>query len=187
MNSETLLHVAHKIEEVVDSQIDTVDNLEEDELREIRRRRVDQLKSMQKRRADWARKGHGQYNEILSSQDFFNVCKDNERVVVHFYRTSTERCQILHSHLEKISGKHFETYFGKVNVEKVVGLAEHFNVILLPTVMLIEKAKTLHSLIGFDELGGTDSFSTEKLAHFLGDHGLINLDGMFAADQTATL
>ena len=184
MNEETVLYVAQRIEEAVDSKIESLDTLEDDEIAEIRNRRVNQLRSMQKHRAEWLVRGHGKYNEIECSADFFRVCKGSERVVVHFYRASTERCAIMHAHLEKIATEHFETYFGKVNVERVVGLAEHFNVVLLPTIMLIERGKSFNSLIGFDELGGGDDFSTDQLLQYLAHNGVVNKHGMFASDQS---
>jgi hypothetical protein len=38
---------------------------------------------------------------------------------------------------------------------------------MLPTITLIKNGKTEHAIIGFDELGGTDNFSTETLEQTL--------------------
>lgn len=54
---------------------------------------------------------------------------------------------------------------------------------MLPTLMLVEKQNTFHSIIGFDEFGGTDEFTTETVKMVLAYYGMINDKGMFAADQ----
>lgn len=43
--------------------------------------------------------------------------------------------------------------------------------------MLILKGKVVHDLGGFDELGGTDEFSTQLLAWVLSQHNVLTYDG----------
>ena len=44
---------------------------------------------------------------------------------------------------------------------------------VLPTITLIKDGRTDHSIIGFDELGGRDSFSTEDLERLLLRHEVV--------------
>ncbi|KAJ9459414.1 Thioredoxin domain-containing protein 9-like protein [Diplonema papillatum] len=184
MMEQQVIQAAEIIEEQIDREIAEVEKLEEDDLEVIRRKRLQQLKKMKEQKDKWVRKGHGVVQEIASPEDFFKACKDHERVVVHFYREATERCKLLNEHLVKVAPKHWETMFTKVDVEKVPGLAERYNVFMLPTLMLVEGGTTHHSIIGFDEFGGKDNFPTSRFVAVLAHHGMINEKGMFASDQT---
>ncbi|EPY24132.1 ATP binding protein-like protein [Strigomonas culicis] len=180
---QALLQVAQQIERAVDDELDRVDNLDDDDLMAIRKKRLNQLKEVQKHRDEWLRKGHGQYLEITSPEDFFDKVKDSERVIVHFMRRSTPRCEVIERHLRIIAKGHFETRICYVDVERIPSLPERFNVMMLPTLMLVEKQNTFHSIIGFDEFGGNDEFTTDTVVTVLSHYGMLNAKGMFAADQ----
>ncbi|KPI90134.1 ATP binding protein-like protein [Leptomonas seymouri] len=182
-NEQALLQIAQQIERAVDDELDRVDNMDDDELLAIRLKRMKQLKEVQARRDEWLAKGHGQYLEVTDPKMFFDNVRGSERLVVHFMRRSTPRCEIIERHLRAIARDHFETRFCYVDVERVPSLPERFNVMMLPTLMLVEKQNTFHSIIGFDEFGGTDDFSTDTVKQVLAYHGMVNEKGMFAADQ----
>ena len=109
---------------------------------------------------------------MTSEKEFFAECKKSERVVVHFYRASTWRCEIADKHLGAIARKHIETRFLRLDVERVPFLVERLNIFMLPTIMLVKGGKTEHSIIGFDEFGGSDDFDTEVAEHKLIEHGV---------------
>ncbi|CAD2216074.1 ATP binding protein-like protein [Angomonas deanei] len=180
---QTVLKIAEQIERAVDDEIERVDQMDDDELALIRKKRMEQLKEVQERRIEWLKKGHGQYLEVPSPKDFFDYVQSSERVVVHFMRRSTPRCEIIERHLRTIAAEHFETRFCYVDVERNPSLPQRFNVMMLPTLMLVEKQNTFHSIIGFDEFGGTDDFPTSTVVTVLSYYGMINEKGMFAADQ----
>lgn len=180
---QALLQVAEQIERAIDDEMSRIDNMDDDDLMEIRKRRMNQLKEMDKRRNEWLQKGHGVYDEVQDIQHFFKLVQTSERVIIHFMRRSTSRCMILDRHLGQLAKEHFETKFAFVDVERLPGLAERFNVVMLPNLMLVEKQNTFHSIIGFDEFGGTDEFTTDTARGVLGHYGMLNDKGMFAADQ----
>lgn len=97
-------------------------------------------------------------------------------MVVHFYRSVTPRCQIVDAHFERLAPRHLETRFVKIDAEKNPFLVERLGIIMMPTIILIKDGKTEHSLRGFDELGGTDDFSTEDMAYVLASHGVLNYE-----------
>eukprot|EP01060_Flectonema_neradi_P039313 TRINITY_DN85_c5_g1_i1.p1 TRINITY_DN85_c5_g1~~TRINITY_DN85_c5_g1_i1.p1 ORF type:complete len:191 (+),score=40.29 TRINITY_DN85_c5_g1_i1:58-630(+) len=181
--AQHLVQAAEIVEQQLDEELKQMDELEEDDLDVIRQRRLRQLKKMRDQKERWGRKGHGILQEIRKPEEFFEFCKKNERCVIHFYRETTERCKILNSHLEKLAKQHWETLFAKINAEEVEGMAERFNVYMLPTLMLVEGGKTHHSIIGFDEFGGNDTFPTERISEVLAYHGMVNDKGMFDEDQ----
>eukprot|EP01061_Rhynchopus_euleeides_P039276 TRINITY_DN67409_c0_g1_i1.p1 TRINITY_DN67409_c0_g1~~TRINITY_DN67409_c0_g1_i1.p1 ORF type:complete len:191 (+),score=102.92 TRINITY_DN67409_c0_g1_i1:78-650(+) len=182
MMEEQVIKAAEIVEQQIDDEIEKVDAMDEDDLDVIRQRRLAQLKRVKAQKDKWAAKGHGAVQEFTTPEEFFKSVKENERVAIHFYRDATDRCRILDQHLTKIAPKHFETLFARVDAEKMEGLAEHFNIFMLPTLMLIEGGKTNHSIIGFDEFGGQDAFPTKRVAEVLAYHGMINDLGMASAD-----
>ena len=117
------------------------------------------------------------YSEMTDTKDFFNTAKKSARLVVHFYRRTTPRCEIVDAHLHKLAQTHLETRFIKVDVEKNPFLVERLRIIMIPTIVLCRDGKTEHSIIGFDEFGGTDDFSTMDMAYVLSTHKMLNFDG----------
>jgi hypothetical protein len=143
----------------------------------LRERRRVQLQNKIRQEQDWKQLGHGRYTDIgTDPKDFFNAAKKSSRMCVHFYRGVTPRCEIVDGHFEKLAQTHLETRFIKIDAEKCPYLVEKLGIILLPTIVLIKDGKTEHSLRGFDELGGTDDFSTEDMAYVLSTHGVLNFD-----------
>jgi len=53
---------------------------------------------------------------------------------------------------------------GQIHAEKSPFLTERLKIFMLPTLALIQHEKTIDYVVGFDDLGGTDDFSTEILA-----------------------
>lgn len=115
--------------------------------------------------------------ELTDTKEFFEVAKKSERMVVHFFRGTTLRCEIVDAHLEKLAVNHVETRFVKINAEKNPFLVERLRIIMLPTLVLIRSGHTEHSIVGFDEMGGVDDFSTEDLAYVLSSHKMLFYSG----------
>lgn len=114
-----------------------------------------------------------QYEEISDQKEFFKKVKGSKRVVAHFYRASTWRCGVIDKHIKKLMKKHMETKFVKVDAEKSPYLVEKLHIWMLPTLVLINDGHTEHSIVGFDEYGGNDDFSTETFEQVLLAHGAV--------------
>ena len=104
-----LLEVAQIAEDRLDEQIKQLDNLGEDELEIIRQNRRRQLQNEQAKRIEWLHNDHGVYLELADQNDFFSATKSSERLVVHFYRSVTARCEIVDRHLGTLAADHAET------------------------------------------------------------------------------
>ncbi|CAE7726045.1 unnamed protein product, partial [Symbiodinium microadriaticum] len=164
-------------EKKLDQQIKDIENLDEDDFEALRERRRVALQQRIRQEQDWKQLGHGRYLDLgTDPKEFFNAAKKSARMVVHFYRGVTPRCEIVDAHFEKLAPKHLETRFVKIDAEKSPFLVERLGIILLPTIVLIKDGKTEHSLRGFDELGGTDDFSTDDMAYVLSTHGVLNFE-----------
>ena len=172
--THTLIQAMENKEDEIDDEINRLDNLKEDDLEELRRKRIDELKANAKKSRDLSQLGHGEYTELGSEKEFFDAVKKSKHLVCHFYRPSTWRCSIIDKHLEVLSRRYIECRFVKINIEKSPFLAERLRVVMLPTVMLINDGKTDHSIIGFDEMGGRDDFETDELETVLNNWGVIH-------------
>lgn len=170
---DMLLQTLEAEEEKLDEKLRKMDNLDEDDLEKIRRKRIQEMKKKHEQKQKWLKAGHGKYREVPDEKSFFQELKHCERAVAHFYRNTTRRCEILDGHFEKLAPKHVETKFIKVNAEKSPYLAEKLNIWCLPTTVLIKNGKTDHSLIGFNDMGGDDNFPTETLENVLLYHDIV--------------
>ena len=172
---QRLLGMLEQAEEQLDNQLHELDKIDrdEDQLERLRRARLDQLKKAQSQKAEWAAAGHGEYRECDDQKRFFDELKHSKRAVVHFYRPTTRRCEIVDKHLHLLARRHVETKFMRVNAEKSPFLCERLNIWMMPTIVLIKEGKTEFSIVGFDALGGTDDFSTEALEAFMTSKGAL--------------
>ena len=172
--THTLIQAMESKEAELDDEINRLDNMQEDDLEELRRKRLDQLKTAAKKQRDLQEIGHGDYTELMSEKEFFEAAKRSKHLVCHFYRPSTWRCAIIDKHFEVLARNHIECRFIKINIEKSPYLAEKLRIMMLPTVMIINEGKTEHSIIGFDEFGGKDDFETDDVETVLSNWGALH-------------
>uniref|UniRef100_A0A7S3M0F6 Thioredoxin domain-containing protein n=1 Tax=Spumella elongata TaxID=89044 RepID=A0A7S3M0F6_9STRA len=118
--------------------------------------------------------GHGEY-EMIDEKDFFNVCKKSEYIVVHFWRESTWRCEVMDKHIKQLCLKHWGTRFVKINAEKSPYLTERLHIWCLPSLVLCKAGKTEHTVVGFSEFKSGDEASTEEVEELLAKYGVISL------------
>ncbi|KAL6270547.1 hypothetical protein ACE6H2_027458 [Prunus campanulata] len=179
-----LLTVAKAVEDKLDEEIAALDRVDDDDLEALRERRLQQMKKMAEKRSRWISLGHGEYTEIPSEKDFFSAVKASDRVVCHFYRENWP-CKVVDKHLSILAKQHMETRFGKINAEKSPFLAEKLKIVVLPTIALIKNAKVDDYVVGFDELGGKDDFSTEELEERLAKAQVIFFEGESSLKSSA--
>ena len=172
--THTLIQAMENKEAELDEEINRLDNIGEDDLEELRRKRLDQLKANTKKSKDLSELGHGEYSDLGNEKEFFEAAKKSKHLVCHFYRPSTWRCSIIDKHLDTLARRHIDCRFVKINIEKSPFLAEKLRVVMLPTIMLINNGKTDHSIIGFDEMGSKDDFETDDLETVLHNWGVIH-------------
>ncbi|KAL7607809.1 thioredoxin domain-containing protein 9 homolog [Lactuca sativa] len=173
---QQVLSVAKAVEDKIDDEIAALEKLDLDDIEVLRERRLQQMKKMAEKRSRWISLGHGDYSEIFSEKDFFTIVKASDRVVCHFYRENWP-CKVVDKHLGILAKQHIETRFIKIQAEKSPFLAEKLKIVVLPTIALIKNAKVEDYVVGFDELGGSDDFSTEELEERLGKGEVIFFEG----------
>ncbi|CAF0819071.1 unnamed protein product [Brachionus calyciflorus] len=174
---QQILQAVKIVENQLDAEIQRLENIDEDDLEVIRKKRLEAIKNAQKQKIEWQQNGHGTYSELADEREFFEACKKSQHVVCHFYRDSTFRCKIVDKHLETLARQHVECKFVKVNAEKVVFLIERLKIKIMPTIALIKDNKPIDYIVGFTDLGNTDDFDTEMLEWRIARSGIIEYNG----------
>ncbi len=174
---QKVLEAATIVEEQIDSELNRLENLKEEDIDMVRERRLQQLKKQQELKQELRRKGHGEYTTVADETDFFSTCKESDKVICHFYRDSTWRCKIVDKHLTTLAPKHIEAKFIKIDAEKSPFLVKRLRVVVLPTIALIKDSKTVDFIVGFDDLGGSDDFPCEMLEWRIACAGVIDYSG----------
>ncbi|CAL5011450.1 unnamed protein product [Urochloa decumbens] len=181
-----VLSAAKAVEDKLDEEIAALERLDPDDIEALRERRIQQMRRAAERRAKWRAMGHGEYSEV-PEKEFFAAAKASERLVCHFYRDNWP-CKVLDKHLSILAKQHVETRFIKVHAEKAPFLTEKLRIVVLPTLAIVKNGKVEDYVVGFDELGGKDDFSTEDLEERLAKSQVIVLDGegsAFSSKQAA--
>ncbi|KAF9134167.1 hypothetical protein BGW39_007905 [Mortierella sp. 14UC] len=150
------------------------DELDDDELFEelenddyhmasFREQRIGELKEEVAKRKMMMESEAGVYKDITDEKEVMDITTKTKYSVIHFYHSDFRRCMIVDKHLEALSKKYFKTKFVKIKVENAPFLVEKLQVKVLPCVISFVDGIAVDRLIGFDELGNTDNFSTAML------------------------
>jgi len=111
------------------------DGDEDNDLRMLREQRLRQIKDQHSQKMEDIGKGHGQYREIVQDE-FLKEMTSSTRVICHFYHRDFTRCTIMDHHLHKLSQRHIETKFVKINAEKAPFFVEKLIIRTMPTLVL---------------------------------------------------
>jgi len=116
--------------------------------------------------------GHGNYTEI-TQDDFLKEVTKSKYCVVHFYHPEFERCKLIDRHLEPLARKHLATKWMKLDATKAPFFVGKLQIKMLPTVVFFKDGIARDRLIGLDELGATDDFTTADLEKRIAKAGVI--------------
>lgn len=72
-----------------------------------------------------------------------------ERVVLDFYSESCMPCKMLSKDLEEISKEYSDIKFEKLNISENYELTEKYNIMSVPTLVMIKNNQILASYIGY--------------------------------------
>ncbi|KAJ2160314.1 hypothetical protein GGF46_002360 [Coemansia sp. RSA 552] len=145
------------------------------ELEHLREARLNQLKREIGNMRDLRARGHGEYSSIQKEETMVQLLASAERGVVHFAHPQFARCKVLDKHLDLLGRYHFETRFATISVESCPFLVAKFQIRMLPCVLMVVNGSVVDRLVGFEELGNDDGFSTETLERRLARSGAIQM------------
>ncbi|KAG0326936.1 hypothetical protein BGZ99_008700 [Dissophora globulifera] len=157
-----------------DDDVDQSGDKEDDELFEelenddygmasFREQRLEELKEEVEKRKLMVENEHGSYKNITDEKEVMDVTTKTKHCVVHFCHSDFRRCMIIDRHLEAMAKKHIKTRFVKIKVEDAPFLVDKLQVRMLPCVISFTDGIAVDRLVGFEELGNTDDFSTAIL------------------------
>ncbi|MED6191898.1 Thioredoxin domain-containing protein plp3b [Stylosanthes scabra] len=157
----------------LNQEVDLDDLMDDPELEKLHADRIAALKREAEKRQEWKKKGHGEYKEITEG-DFLAEVTGSEKVICHFYHKEFYRCKIMDKHLKSLSPKHIDTKFIKLDAENAAFFVAKLAIKTLPCVILFRQGVAVDRLIGFQDLGGKDDFSTRTLEALLIKKGIID-------------
>ena len=141
-------------------------------MEDIHRERVTQMKEAQERRQKMERTGHGSLTEV-DEKEFLPEVTGTPYVVAHFYHQEFERCRIMDKHLSALAKKYFDTKFIKVSAPDAPFFVTKLQVKVLPCLIYFRDGVAYDRMVGFEEVGGKDDYSTSKLEGILLKAGVI--------------
>ncbi|KAK0570192.1 hypothetical protein OC861_000141 [Tilletia horrida] len=140
----------------------------------FREKRMEQLKQDLSTMKEMRETNHGKVTEFTDEKELLQTTVKERFVVVHFFSPDFERCKIMDKHLASIAPYHFRTLFVRANVHNVPFLVGKLNIKVLPCVVLFVDGIAKDRVIGFEDLGNTDNFTSAMLEWRLSRAGVIS-------------
>ena len=67
---QQLMKTAEIMEDQVDAEMRKLENMDEDDLEVLKKRRIEMMKKQQEKKQEWLAQGHGEYSEIPEEKVF---------------------------------------------------------------------------------------------------------------------
>ncbi|XP_059640332.1 thioredoxin domain-containing protein PLP3B-like [Cornus florida] len=157
----------------VNEEVDIDELMDDPELEKLHADRIAALKKEAEKRQALKKQGHGEYRGITEG-DFLGEVTASEKVICHFYHHEFYRCKIMDKHLKSLAPRHVDTKFIKLDAENAPFFVAKLGIKTLPCVILFSKGIAADRLVGFQDLGGKDDFSTKTLEVLLIKKGIIS-------------
>ncbi|PON71486.1 DnaJ-like [Parasponia andersonii] len=157
----------------VNQEVDLDELMDDPELEKLHADRIAALKKEAEKREALKKQGHGEYREITEG-DFLGEVTGSEKVICHFYHHEFYRCKIIDKHLKSLAPRHLDMKFIKLDAENAPFFVTKLGVKTLPCVILFRKGIAVDRLVGFQDLGGKDDFTTKALENLLIKKGIIS-------------
>ena len=134
--------------------------------------RLAELKQKSSKTNEFLALGHGGYTEI-AQDDFLKEVTKSKYVVCHFYHPEYERCKLIDRHLEPLSRKHLATKWIKMDATKAPFFVGKLQIKMLPTLVFFKDGIARDRMVGLDDVGATDEFTTAELEKRIEKAGVI--------------
>ena len=156
----------------VHQEVDLDELMDDPELEKLHADRIAALKKEAEKREEWKKKGHGEFREVTEG-DFLGEVTGSEKVICHFYHREFYRCKIIDKHLKSLAPMHIDTKFIKLDAENAPFFVTKLAIKTLPCVLLFRQGVAVDRLVGFQDVGGKDDFTTRTLEALLIKKGII--------------
>lgn len=152
--------------------VDLDELMDDPELEKLHADRFAALKKEAEKREVLKRQGHGENREVTEG-DFLGEVTGSERVICHFYHREFYRCKIMDKHLKALAAMHVDTKFIKLDAENAPFFVTKLAIKTLPCVILFRNGIAFDRIVGFQDLGNKDDFTTRALENLLKRKGII--------------
>jgi len=157
----------------LDNKLEKLSRMNEDDLAELRAKRLEDLKKKQMQRSKWLANNHGRIHEIMDQKQFFENVKSTKHVICLFYSKTSKWSHILQEHLTLIAQKHLECKFIQIESQYAPFLIERLNIWMMPTLVLAKANKVSTQLRGLDWCAPDGKIDTIRLEHKLFEYGFL--------------
>ena len=84
----------------------------------------------------------------VTKENFEEIKNSDKKVLIDFYATWCGPCQRVLPLVEELSNEHPEYVFAKVDIDDEAELAEEFDVMSVPTLIVLDKGEVVNKSIG---------------------------------------
>ncbi|KAI6236690.1 TXNDC9 protein [Aphelenchoides besseyi] len=147
-----ILKAATIVEQKVDEELNKLDNLDDDGLEEIRRKRLLEMQKIQEKKQHLQTIGHGKLSELGGDKDFIEAGKESPKLVCYFYAQNTEKSQAVEKCLENLASANFFTRFIRINAERCPFLIERLRLKSIPVIAIVRNEKIVDYIRLADKL-----------------------------------
>lgn len=138
----------------------------------LRAKRLQQLQAKTGKTAEFRALGHGEY-QLVAQDEFLAAVTKSKYVVCHFFHSEFERCKIMDKHLNILAPRHLPTRFIMIDANKSPFFVEKLAIRVIPTLVIFKDGVAIERMVGFEDLGSKDDFSTALLQHKLAVMGVL--------------
>lgn len=171
--SNAVNKVISEEEAKLDSKMHALSQMDDDDLEELRAKRLEDLKKKQNRRSKWLQNNHGRFHELTDQKEFFANVKSTKHVICLFYSKTSHWSKPLQEHLTLIAQKHLECKFLQMEAQQAPFLIERLNIWMMPTLVLAKDNKVSTQLRGLDWVAPTGKIDTIALEQKLFEYGFL--------------
>lgn len=158
-----------------ESDLSDLSDAGDSDLNRIREARMAELKSQFQSNQRFLALGHGEYSEV-HQDEFLPAVTASKYVLCHFYHEEFTRCKIIDRHFAYLAGIHLPTRFIKIDATKSPFFVAKLKIKTLPTIVCFKDGKSVDRVVGFEDLGNTDEFTSFTLAARLAMSGCLILE-----------
>jgi thioredoxin 1 len=122
----------------------------DEELEEIRKKKLDQMMNKQKNpmKSEPPKSGAGENLVQMNETNFWEVIRKNGRVLVDCYADWCGPCKMIEPIFHKLAEIHSEVVFGRINVDLAPTITAQFQIRGIPLLLFFKQGQLIHQLLG---------------------------------------
>ncbi|WWC71856.1 uncharacterized protein I206_105815 [Kwoniella pini CBS 10737] len=169
------------------SDSELLDSLEEAgfDFASDRDRRIEALQREIKQVKNLKESDNGRVVTFVEEKLLIERMSKERYVLLHFFHNDFSRCKIMDQKLSELAPSYPHTLFLRACVTDIPFLVSKMAVQVLPCVMSFVDGKAVDRLIGFEELGDSDQFTSKMLEFRLKQSGVLPTDLSLASNLSS--